>query len=77
LGKLSGFINSYCSPNVIKIIKIRKNEFGMHETDHKCLQNFGWEPEKKIPLGRLGHRWEDYIKTDLKGTGDGVWIGFN
>ena len=33
------------------------------------------KPERKRPLGRLGHRWEDSIKIDLK-TQDGVvWIG--
>jgi hypothetical protein len=26
------------------------------------------KPEGKKPLGRPGHRWEDYIKMDLDGT---------
>jgi hypothetical protein len=30
-------------------------------------------PERKRPLGRLRHRWEDNIKMDLRETGnDGV-----
>jgi hypothetical protein len=27
------------------------------------------KPEGKIPLGRLRHRWEDFIKMDLSETG--------
>jgi hypothetical protein len=28
--------------------------------------------ERKIPLGRPGHRWEDRIEMDLRETGWGV-----
>jgi hypothetical protein len=35
------------------------------------------KPEGKRPLGRLRHRWEDNIKTDLQEVGcEGIdWIG--
>ena len=29
------------------------------------------KPEGKRPLGRPGHRWEDYIKMDLQEVGYG------
>jgi hypothetical protein len=42
----------------------------------RCLQDFGWEPEGKRPLGRPRYRWEDNIKIDLgRWSIDGVnWI---
>ena len=33
------------------------------------------KPEKKRPLGRPRHRWEDNIKMDLQEVG--VWTGSN
>jgi hypothetical protein len=33
--------------------------------------------EGKRPLGRPRRRWEDGIRMDLRGTGLGVWIGFD
>jgi hypothetical protein len=32
------------------------------------------KPEKKKPLGRLKHRWEDNIKMDLKEIG---WVNMD
>jgi hypothetical protein len=34
------------------------------------------KPEGKRPLGKLRHRWEDYMRVDLKETGweDMDWI---
>jgi hypothetical protein len=32
----------------------------------KCIQDFGGETERKRPLGKTVHRWEDNIKIDLK-----------
>ena len=34
------------------------------------------KPEEKEPLGRLRHRWEDYIKMALQEVGSGAWTGF-
>jgi hypothetical protein len=36
---------------------------GERRNAHKILVG---KPEGKGPLGRLGHRWEDNIKMDLK-----------
>jgi len=33
------------------------------------------KPERKRPLGRSRHRWEDNIKMDLQEMGCGVWTG--
>jgi hypothetical protein len=35
------------------------------------------KPEKKRPMGRPRHRWEDNIKIDLQKVGGGVWTGLN
>ena len=34
------------------------------------------KPEVKRPLGRPRHRWEDYIRMDLREVGcdPGIWI---
>jgi hypothetical protein len=32
-------------------------------------------PKGKHLLGRLRHRWEDYIKMDLQEVGEGIWTG--
>ena len=35
-----------------------------------------WKPERKRPLGRTRHRWEDNIKMDVQevGGGCGDWM---
>jgi hypothetical protein len=35
------------------------------------------KPEGKRPLGRLRHRWEDYVRMDVQEVGCGCedWIG--
>jgi hypothetical protein len=35
------------------------------------------KPEGKIPLGRLGRRWEGNIKMDLQEVRCGAWCGSN
>jgi hypothetical protein len=37
----------------------------------------GKPEEKKRPLGRPRHKWEDGIRMDLGETAWEVWIGFN
>jgi hypothetical protein len=44
----------------------------MHRRDEKYVQNLGPKPEGKRPLGITRHRWEDNIRTDVRGTG---WEG--
>jgi hypothetical protein len=31
----------------------------MHRTDEKCIQDVGQKPERKRPLRRARHTWED------------------
>jgi hypothetical protein len=39
--------------------------------EEECIQRFVVEPERKRPLGRNRHRWEDNIKMDLQEV---VWV---
>jgi hypothetical protein len=49
---------------------------GTHGGGERCLQDFGWRPKGRRPLGRPRRRWEDNIKMDLRELGiDGAnWI---
>jgi hypothetical protein len=49
---------------------------GTHGGGERCLQGFGWSPERKRPLGGPWRRREDNIKMDLRKIGiDGAnWI---
>jgi hypothetical protein len=38
----------------------------MHGRDKKCIQYLDWKTEEKRPLGGPRHRWEDYIRLDLR-----------
>jgi hypothetical protein len=42
--------------------------------EERCVQRFGGEPERKRPLGRPTHRWEDNIKMYLQIIG---WSGMD
>jgi hypothetical protein len=44
--------------------------FSMHGGDEKCRKNW-LESERKRPLRRPRHRWEDSIKIELMENGDG------
>jgi hypothetical protein len=35
----------------------------------KCVQNIGWKPKGKRPLGRTRRRWEDNIRLYLRDIG--------
>ena len=39
-------------------------------------EGFGGKPERKRPLGRPSHRWEDHINMDLQeiGCGSMDWV---
>jgi hypothetical protein len=39
------------------------------EEKRGVYRGFIGKPEGNNPLGRLGHRWEDHSKTDLKEMG--------
>jgi len=51
----------YCSPNIIRLIKSRRMEWGKE----RFTQVLVGKPEGKRPLGRTGRRWKDSIKMDF------------
>jgi hypothetical protein len=70
--------NSYFSPNtsIIRMIKSRRMRWAGHVacmgTKRNAYRVSVGRPEGKRLLRRLGHRWEDNIKMDLRETG---WVG--
>jgi PAS domain-containing protein len=53
--------NFCCSPNIIRITKIRRMRWAGHVArmrGEECVQGFDGESRKR-PLGRSRHRWED------------------
>jgi hypothetical protein len=42
---------------------------GTHKGVKIWVVGFGGKPEGKRALGRTGGRWDDNIKTDIKGIG--------
>ena len=69
-------LNLYSSLNIVQVIKSRRMRWAGHVA---CMGRRGvyrvlvGEPERKRPLGRSRHRWEDNIKMDLQKWGVGVW----
>jgi hypothetical protein len=49
---------------------------GAYGGGERCARGSGGRPERKRPLGRPRHRWEDNIKVDLEevGGGCGDWM---
>jgi hypothetical protein len=74
--------NLYSSPDVIRQIKSRRMRWAglvAHMGEgRKVYTILVGKPERKRPLGRLRHRWEDGIRMDLTeiGWGGGGWSGF-
>jgi hypothetical protein len=71
--------NLYCSPSIIRMIKSRRMRWAGHVARMEIKRNayvFGGKLEGERPLGRPRRRWEDNIKTDLRGIGWGGmdWI---
>jgi hypothetical protein len=71
----------YSSPNIVRVIKLRRMEWAGHVA---CMgEGRGFyrvlvgRSESKRPLGRPKRRWEYNVKLDLKEIGiDGAnWIG--
>jgi hypothetical protein len=68
-------LNSYFSPNIIRIIKSMRMRLAGHvaRTGEKtnAYKMLVENPEEKRPLGRPRRRWEDDIKRYLRGIGWG------
>jgi hypothetical protein len=72
--------NLYSSPVIIRQIKSR----GMRQVGHVSCVGVGskvykvlvGKPERRRPLRRLRHIWEDGIRMDLSEVGWAVWSGF-
>jgi hypothetical protein len=65
--------NLYSSPNIVRMIKSRRMRWVGHVAHmgegrgvYRVLVGM---PEKKKPLGRPRHRWEDNIKRDRREIG--------
>jgi hypothetical protein len=68
----------YSSPNIIRVIKSRRLRWAGHVARmgerRGAYRALVVKPEGRRPLGRPRHRWEDYIKMDLREVG---WEGTN
>ena len=60
----------YCSPKIVRVIKIEKNDMGWDVArmgeDRGVYRVLVGEPEGKIPLGKPRRRWVDNIRMDLQ-----------
>ena len=65
----------YCSPNVVRVIKSRRNRWAWHVArvgkGRGVYRVLVEKPEGKRPLGRPRRRWEDNIKMDFQEVGCG------
>jgi hypothetical protein len=73
--------NLYSSPNIIRIIKLRRMRWAEHVArmgeNRNVYRLLVRKPEGKRPLGRPRRMWIENIKTDLLEIGLSVvdWIG--
>jgi hypothetical protein len=62
--------NLYSSPNIVRVIKSRRMRWEGHVArmgeGRDVYRVLVGRPERKRPLGRLRHGWEDNIKIDLR-----------
>jgi hypothetical protein len=61
--------NLYASPNITKVIKSSRMKWAGHTRNEKCKKKMSLGNLKVRPFGRLGHRWEDNIRLDLRKKG--------
>jgi hypothetical protein len=71
----------YASPSIIRMMKSRRMRWAGHAACMGEVRNayktLVRKPERKRPLGRCRHRWEDNIRMDLMESVCGkVWTGF-
>jgi hypothetical protein len=63
------------SPNIIRVIKSRRMRWARHVArmgeERGAYRILVGRPERRRPLGRPRHRWEDNIKMELEGVGWG------
>jgi hypothetical protein len=70
----------YSSPNINRVIKSRRMRWAGHVVrigeGRGAYRILMGRPERRRPLGRPRHRWEDDIKMDLQEVGWGGmdWI---
>jgi hypothetical protein len=66
----------YFSPNIVRVIKSSIMRWAGHVErvgERRGIYRVSvGKPERKRPLGRLRHRWEDNIKMDLQEGGHGL-----
>jgi hypothetical protein len=68
----------YSSPNIILVIKSRRQMGGACSTYGKSIGAYRvlvGKPEGRRPLERPRLRWEDNIKMDLREVEWGAWTG--
>jgi hypothetical protein len=62
--------NLYCSPSIVRIIKIRRIRWAGHVArmgeKRNAYRILVGKPEGKRPLGKPRRRWEGNIKIDLR-----------
>jgi hypothetical protein len=70
------FHTLYPFPNIIRQIKLKimklAGQVARIGEERKLYKALVGKPERKRPLGRPRHRWEDGIRMDLRETGCGV-----
>jgi hypothetical protein len=69
--------NLYSSPNIIRMIKSRRNEMGRvcstNGSEENAYRILVGKPERKRPLRRARRRWVNNVKIYLKNIGwDGI-----
>jgi hypothetical protein len=76
------FCNFILSLNIVRVIKLRRMRWAGHVAcigeGRDVYRVLVGRPERKRPVGRPRHRWEDNIKMDLRDREIGIdgenWI---
>ena len=78
---INGYIDLYCSPNIVRVKKSRRMRLAGHVArmgeEREVYRVLLGKPEGRRPLGRPRRRWVDNIRIDLQEVGCGYmdWIG--
>jgi hypothetical protein len=57
--------NLYTSTNIIRLTKSGE-AYNKHRVQENAYKISVGKPERKVPLGKTRHRWEDNIRMDLR-----------